>query len=333
MNGAAPLLEVRGLCRSFRLRRRGPTGELAAVDDVSFSIQRGEILGLAGESGSGKSTLARLLVQLIAPSAGTILLDGRPLSGMGANEKRATRRRIQIIFQDPSATLSPRRTIGQSLAEPLAHFGIGSRAERAHIAIEALDAVGLDAAALHRLPHQFSSGQRQRIGIARALVVNPDLVVADEAVSALDVSVQAQIIRLLLRLREQRDLAFLFISHDLAVIRQLADAVAVMLDGRLVETGTAAELFTRPAHPYTRQLLAAVPNPDPATAPPDTLPAPGLHRNQRAGGCAFATRCPDAMAHCAARKPETCMAGGGDTHRVQCHLYPADTGNASQAHR
>jgi peptide/nickel transport system ATP-binding protein len=320
----SPLLEIQALCRSFGMRRGlfgGSGTKLPAVDDVSLSVRRGEIFGLAGESGSGKSTLARLLAQVLKPDAGRILLDGQPLELMGAQARREARRRIQMIFQDPSAALSPRRTIRQSLVEPLLHFGIGSTSGHEEMAVHSLAAVGLDRSALERLPHQFSSGQRQRIGIARALMAEPDLVIADEAVSSLDVSVQAQILELMSRLRERHGIAFLFISHDLAVIRVLADTVGVMFGGQLVESGPADALFSRPAHPYTRQLLAAVPDPDPGTTAALSPPPSGFGRATPATGCAFAHRCPEAMGHCVSRRPQTLPASGGETHRVKCHLY------------
>ncbi len=318
------LLEVRHLCRSFP-GNRGlfSTGApaLPAVDDVSFRIERGEILGLAGESGSGKSTLARLLAQLIPADQGNILLEGLPLDRMDAAAQHDARRRIQLIFQDPSAALSPRRSILQSLLEPLQHFRIGVAQAHEQMALDALQSVGLDASALRRLPHQFSSGQRQRIGIARAILAQPELIIADEAVSSLDVSVQAQILELLADLRKQRNIAFLFISHDLAVIRQLADRVGIMFRGQLIEQGPSDTLFRCPAHPYTRQLLAAIPDPDPARGLDRSQPGMGLMRGRPAPGCVFADRCPDEFSPCSKLQPAERPANG-PAHRVKCHLYP-----------
>ena len=334
-----PLLEVKGLRASYR-GRGGPLGNgksaILALEDVKFCVERGQVLGLAGESGSGKSTLARLLCQLKTPDGGDILLDGKPLGTMRKAEKHEYRRRVQMVFQDPSTTLSPRRSIRQTLLEPLSHFGIGSPPERERMAIEALESVDLEASAMHRLPHQFSSGQRQRISIARALLPRPDLLIADEAVSSLDVSVQARILGLLNRLRQERDIAILFISHDLAVIRQLADNIGVMLQGRLVEYASADALFSHPAHPYTRQLLAAVPDPDPD---PGSEPGPGPHlannktapglaaiaaHREESAGCRFADRCPDAMRECHRIRPALRSRPGSAAHVVECHLDPPE---------
>lgn len=322
-----PLLEVRNLGRRFHRRQglfRLNRSSLAAVDDVSFQLHRGEILGIAGETGSGKSTLARLIGQLIEPDQGKILLDGAALDAMDSAARRSARQRIQLIFQDPSATLSPRRTIRQSLIEPLAHFRIGQREERERMAVDALESVGLEASAMARLPHQFSSGQRQRISIARALLAQPDLVIADEAVSSLDVSVQAQILELLARLRRERGIGMLFISHDLAVIRQLADRVGIMFQGQLMEYGPVSELLTSPAHPYTRALLAAVPDPDPTRPRPPPLHRPGLVRERPVSGCAYSHRCAEVLPLCREVRPLPRPPSQDPAHHVKCHLYPAD---------
>lgn len=251
------LLEVRNLCLRHAMRRGSGKPAREAVSDVSFRIEAGGAFGLAGESGSGKSTLALALVRLLNPSAGQVLLDGRDLAGLSGAGLREARRRVQIVFQDPAAILSPRRTIAQTLREPLQHF----RGDEAHrhraLAVAALAEVGLADDVLERYPHQFSSGERQRIAIARALLAGPDLLVADEAVSALDVSVQAQVLQLLGQLRRQHGVALLFISHDLAVIRQLAETVGIMCAGRLVECGPIATVFSEPRHAHTRALLAA----------------------------------------------------------------------------
>ncbi|NIP17245.1 MAG: ATP-binding cassette domain-containing protein [Xanthomonadales bacterium] len=324
-NTKAPaLLEVCDLGKSYTLRQGSFSGAgpaLAALDGVSFSVERGQVFGLVGESGSGKSTLGRTIVGLARPDSGRVLLEGRDLSGMGRRDLMEARRRIQVIFQDPGSALSPRRTVLQILTEPLNHFGIGARRERPALAAEALETVGLDAGALARYPHQFSSGQRQRIGIARALLAEPDLVIADEAVSALDVSVQAQVLELMRHLRDERGIAFLMISHDLAVIRQLADVIGVMYRGQLVEYAGRDELFQDPHHPYTRQLLAAIPDPDPAMPPAPTVSAAGLARLPKSPGCVFAHRCDRALAYCNERPPGEHRPGPAPEHRVKCHLY------------
>jgi peptide/nickel transport system ATP-binding protein len=325
-----PLLRVEDLGKRYAVRH-GPfsgTGPaLAAVDQVSLSIESGRIFGLVGESGSGKSTLARCILRLVEPDTGRVLFHGRDLLGMSRRELDGARQRIQLIFQDPAAALSPRRTVLQTLTEPLDHFGIGTKQERTGLAAEALATVGLDTGALPRLPHQFSSGQRQRIGIARALLAEPELVIADEAVSALDVSVQAQILDLVLRLREDRGISFLFISHDLAVIRQVADQVGVMYRGQLVEAATRDALFDDPMHPYTQQLLAAAPDPDPSLRREAPLSAAGLVRLPMESCCVFAHRCPRVMNRCEAAEPEEYRLGKAGRHRVKCHLFDAGRGH------
>ena len=250
------LLEVRGLGIRYAARHSGRPA-VQAVEGVSFRIARGEVFGLAGESGSGKSSIARALVGLLTPSAGQVLLDGKDLAAMDAAALGEARRRVQIVFQDPVLSLSPRRRIVQTLLEPLQLFRPDEAARHPALALAALAEVGLGSEALQRYPHQFSSGQRQRIAIARALLARPDLLVADEAVSALDVSVQAQVLQLLRRLRDQHGMALLLISHDLPVLRQLAGTVGIMCAGRLVESGPIAEVFDTPRHAHTRALLAA----------------------------------------------------------------------------
>jgi peptide/nickel transport system ATP-binding protein len=335
--GKTGLLQVLDLHKHFQSR---PTlfaaGDrtLAAVDGVGFSLRRGEILGLAGESGSGKSTLARLLCQLLPPDRGDILLDGVSLWDMDRTQRMAARRRIQMIFQDPSAALSPRRSIRQTLREPQDHFRLGRPAEREQSAIDALASVGLDASAMGRLPHQFSSGQRQRISIARALLAQPDLLVADEAVSALDVSVQAQILELLSRLQRERGIAILFISHDLAVIRQLADRVGIMFRGKLVELGPAATIFEHASHPYTRELLAAVTDPAPRdrvltrNAPASLITGPGAPRSEP--GCPFEPRCPQSRAECRQHPPQERTVSASLGHVVKCVLADTQNRNGSR---
>ena len=261
------LLDVQRLRKHFPGRRsllQGRSLAIEAVDDVSFSIAAGETLGLVGESGSGKSTLGRTLLQLEMPTAGRVLFDGEDITGRPEPQLRVLRRRAQMIFQDPIGSLDPRMLVGDIIAEPLDIHGLApSRAQRRQRVEELLDLVRLPAEAASRRPREFSGGQRQRIGIARAIAVNPDLIIADEAVSALDVSIQAQIINLLLDLQARLHFACLFIAHDLAVVRHIADRVAVMFMGRLVELGPSEALFADPRHPYTRALLDAAPIPDP----------------------------------------------------------------------
>jgi oligopeptide/dipeptide ABC transporter ATP-binding protein len=300
------LIEAEGVGRDFAARglfRR--TDVLRAVRGVDLALARGEAVGLVGESGSGKSTLGRLLLGLLRPSAGRVRFDGTDLATLGRRQMRALRRRMQIVFQDPQASLDPRRRIGAQIADGLAIHGLLPRAARQARVAALLAEVGLAPPDAARFPHEFSGGQRQRIGIARAIATDPDLLVADEPVSALDVSVQAQVLRLFAGLRAQRGLALLFISHDLAVVRSLCERVVVLYLGRIMEQGPAAEIFARPAHPYTRALLAATPllgaprrgGRPPLAAVPHGPAAP-------AAGCAFCPRCPHALPACAADAPE-----------------------------
>ncbi len=259
----APLLAVRGLSRIYAARGLG-RGSTTIVDDVSFDVAENETLGLVGESGSGKSTIGRAVLMLPKPSAGTVRLDGEDLTRLGSSGLRAARRKMQIVFQDPYAALNPRMSVGAFIAEPLEVHGVGSRAERAETVADLLRKVGLDPAAARRYPHQFSGGQRQRIAIARAIALRPRLVVADEPISALDVSIQAQIVNLLMDLQDELKLSYIFISHDLRVVRRICHRVAVLSAGRIVELAPTERLFVDPRHPYTRRLLAAIPLLDPA---------------------------------------------------------------------
>jgi oligopeptide/dipeptide ABC transporter ATP-binding protein len=320
----APLLDVQHLVKTFPMRGslfRRSNEVVQAVSDVSFSVGRGETLSLVGESGCGKSTTARCVVRILDPDSGRVTFDGVELTGLGAEALRRQRRRFQMVFQDPQASLNPRMTVGDLLLEPLEVHGIEPGDERARVA-ELLELVQLPTDAATRYPHQFSGGQRQRIGVARALAVGPDLLVLDEPVSALDVSIQAEIIRLLERLRSELELGFLFIAHDLSVVRHLSDRVAVMYLGRIVELGTAAEVYESSAHPYTQALLSAAPIPDPLverrrqrivlTGEPPTQTAPP-------SGCRFRTRCWKATDRCAEETPA--LADPGIGHVVACH-YP-----------
>uniref|UniRef100_UPI001AEB4147 ABC transporter ATP-binding protein n=1 Tax=Azospirillum agricola TaxID=1720247 RepID=UPI001AEB4147 len=319
-----PLLAVEDLV----VRYDTPHGVVHAVDGVSLTVRPGETFGLVGESGCGKSTLGRAILRLIEPAAGRIRLDGEELSGKSRAALRPIRRKIQMVFQDPFGSLDPRWTVGQLLAEPLHVHGIGRRAERRDRVADLLSRVGLPADAGSRHPHEFSGGQRQRIGIARALALSPQLVVCDEPVSALDVSVQAQILNLLADLQRDLGVAFLFISHDLSVVEHIADRVGVMYLGRIVETAPREALWRRPLHPYTQALFDAVPDLDRPVArrarvaltgdPPSAFAPPA--------GCRFHTRCPLAVERCRREAPSLRAVGGAD-HQVACHLADAVLSN------
>jgi peptide/nickel transport system ATP-binding protein len=301
--------------------RRGARG-VTAVRSVNLDVEPGRIHALVGESGSGKTSLARAILRLLPVESGQLLFRGQDLLRMNAGQLRRARRHIQAVFQDPQASLSPRRSVLQTLREPLDHFRLGPAAGRAERAMAALEAVGLDTELRYRYPHELSGGQRQRVALARALVSEPELIVADEPVSSLDASAQARIIDLIRELRETRGLAFLFVSHDLSVVQRLADSVSVMYLGELVETAPAAELFARPAHPYTRALLASVPVPDPGHPPPVALIGEPPSALTPPAGCVFHMRCPERIEPCATRAPgETCPRGAGTHHRVKCHLW------------
>ncbi len=305
---APTLVAARGLSVHFGVARRAGRAQravLRAVSDVTLDIRRGEVLGLVGESGSGKSTLGLALLRLAPVTAGTVAFDGTDITTLSRHALQPYRRRMQIVFQDPYSALDPRQTVGDALAEPLAIHGIGADAKSRRARVDDLLAtVGLAPQHARRYPHEFSGGQRQRIGIARALALEPQFVVADEPVSALDVSIQAQILALLRDLRARFGLTLLFVSHDLAVVRYLSDRVAVMYLGRIVEIGPAQSLYRRPQHPYTRALLAAVPARTPGVARPQgvlagDLPSPLAPPS----GCAFRSRCPHAIAACADAVP------------------------------
>jgi oligopeptide/dipeptide ABC transporter ATP-binding protein len=326
MTAATPVLSVEGLRKYFPIRRgvlRRVVGHVKAVDDVSFSIARGETLSLVGESGCGKTTTSRCILRAVQPSAGSIRFlaaEGHPVdvASLPRAELRPVRRQMQMIFQDPYSSLNPRMTISDIIAEPLLVNGIGDLEARRRRVAELLDVVQLPRAYMNRFPHAFSGGQRQRIGIARALALNPALIVADEPVSALDVSVQAQIINLMLELQQRLGLSYLFVAHDLSVVKHVSHRVAVMYVGRIVEIADTRTIFSRPRHPYSEALLSAVPVPDPRkraqrivlegeVADPSNVPA----------GCAFHPRCPYATERCRAERPELQDAGGGNL--VACH--------------
>jgi len=309
------LVRVRGLVKHFPVE--GSDEVIRAVDDVSFEIVRGETLGLVGESGCGKSTAGRCLLHLIEPTAGEITFDDRDVTRMGKRELRELRREMQIIFQDPQASLNPRMKVGDIIAEPLVIHKIGTKHERRERVAWLLGKVGLDADFMKRYSHEFSGGQLQRIGVARALALNPKLIVADEPVSALDVSVQAQVVNLLQDLQKEFHLTYLFISHGLAVVEHISTRVAVMYLGRIVEIASALELYARPLHPYTQALLSAIPVPDPKEKR-DRIILKGdvpTARNPPTG-CRFRTRCPLAIDECARIDPELRELSPG--HSVAC---------------
>lgn len=319
MTGA--ILEVTGLVKRYRLPRAapfGPVGTVTAVDGVDLTIQQGQSFGIVGESGSGKSTLARAVMALERPTAGTIRVLGHDLTALTSGELRKLRHRFQMVFQDPYGSLDPRSTVASIVAEPLEALGLIDRAERRRRVQAALESVSLRASALDKYPHEFSGGQRQRIAIARALVTEPSLIVADEPVSALDVSVQAQVLNLMLDLRDRYGLSYLLISHDLAIVEYVCDAAAVMYRGRIVERAATRDLFLRPAHPYTRLLLEAVPRPLVRRERRAATAEVGEHAS---GGCAFRARCQFAQPRCAEETPALRSLGAG--HWSACHFAEA----------
>jgi oligopeptide/dipeptide ABC transporter ATP-binding protein len=294
-----------------------------AVDGVSLEVGRGEILGLVGESGSGKTTLGRAVLRLIEPTGGTVRFDGRPMEGLARTELRQLRRRMQIVFQDPYTALSPRMQIRQIVAEPLRFHGLVERPDEEERVAELLGRVGLESYMMDRYPHEMSGGQRQRIAIARALALEPDFLVADEPVSALDVSVRAQVLSIMLRLRDELGISILFISHDLGVVRRVADRVAVMYGERIMETGDTRRVMSAPQHPYTRALLSAVPSHVPG-ARRERIVLREATPDDRVDttGCPFAIRCPQADAACRATVPALEALGPG--HRVACLQIPEE---------
>ncbi|MBN9526151.1 MAG: ATP-binding cassette domain-containing protein [Alphaproteobacteria bacterium] len=327
-----PVLELRDLAVSFPGGKSGPfggRGKVKAVDGVSLSVAAGETLGLVGESGCGKSSLAKAAMRLVEPAAGQVLLAGTDITRLGARALRPHRRRIQMVFQDPYSSLDPRQSAGDIVGEPLLNYRLGDAAARRRRVAELFDLVGLRPDQTTRYPHEFSGGQRQRLGIARALALGPDMLVADEPVSALDVSIQAQVINLMMDLQGRFNLGMLFVSHDLSVVRHVSRRVAIMYLGRIVEIADTTSIFGGAAHPYTQALLAAAPVPDPVRRRrrillKGDLPSP---LNPPAG-CPFHTRCPVAIARCRTERPRLSEVATG--HRVACHLVaPAKIGHAA----
>ncbi|GIO31995.1 MULTISPECIES: ABC transporter ATP-binding protein [Paenibacillus] len=318
-----PLLEVEHLKKYFPIRKglwNKTVGHVKAVDDISFSVRRGETFGLVGESGCGKSTTGRSILRLIEPSGGKVRFEGREITELSSEEMRKQRRDMQIVFQDPFSSLDPRHSVQRILEEPLIVHGISNRKERQQRIAKLIEVVGLTRTHLHRYPHQFSGGQRQRIGIARALALQPKLIVADEPVSALDVSIQSQVINLLQDLQAEYKLTYIFIAHDLSVVKHICDRVAVMYLGRIVEIADKQLLYDTPQHPYTQALLSAVPEPDPDVKKERIIlqgevPSPA----NAPVGCAFHTRCPKAMKICSEVRPQLLDTGNG--HLTACHLY------------
>jgi len=317
---STPLLEIRQLRKYFPVRKgllQRVQGHVRAVDDVSFSIQPGETLGLVGESGCGKTTVGRTLLRLYEPTSGSILFDGKDITNLRGSDLRTLRRHMQIVFQDPFSSLNPRMTVRGIIEEGLYIHGIGSKAERLAKVEQILTKVGLDPTYLYRYPHEFSGGQRQRLSIARALALQPRFVVLDEPISALDVSIQSQIINLLTQLKDEFNLTYLFISHDLSVVEYISDRVAVMYLGEIVEVGTSEQIYRNPLHPYTQALLQSIPSIDPAKrSRRATLTGDVPSPINPPKGCRFHPRCPLATDRCRQEPPQLVPIDG---HFVACH--------------
>jgi len=319
-----PLLSVRDIVKTFGTKGKG--GDVRAVNHVSLDVQPGQTLGVVGESGSGKSTLGRLMLRLLEPTSGSIIFNGTTLSDLGTKDVRRHRRQMQMIFQDPLASLDPRMSVRKLITEPLIIHRIGDKQEQSAKVHDIMDRVGLSIDALDRFPHEFSGGQRQRISIARAIITMPQLIIADEPVSSLDVSIQSQILNLLLDLRRDLNLTYVFISHDLAVVQHLADTVAVMHLGEVVEMASASEIFNNPKHPYTQALISAVPQIDLDLRRERIVLRGDIPNPQKPPtGCHFHPRCPQAMSICSQEAPTPLLLEvpgvALGVHTVTCHLY------------
>ncbi|UXN57623.1 ABC transporter ATP-binding protein [Phyllobacterium zundukense] len=329
---SGPLLKVENLTKHYPLGRgflKKTIPVVRAVEDVSFTVEPGETLCIVGESGCGKSTVARLLMRLVDPTGGRVLVDGTDIAGLEKNALRVSRRRMQMVFQDPFSSLNPRLTAGEIITEPVENFERLNRKDRQALAADLLRKVGLSPEMMHRLPSEMSGGQRQRVGIARALALKPSLIIADEAVSALDVSVQAQILNLLMDLQQQMGIAFIFISHDLSVVEHIGHRVAVMYLGRIVELAPCDALFAKPVHPYTEALIAAAPIPDPQRVRMEVplegeVPSPV----NPPCGCAFHPRCPLAIERCRVEVPS--LVPMADSRVVACHVRAPAAGSDEQ---
>ena len=323
-NGSDPILVAEGLKKYYPIRGGvlgGKVGEVRAVDGVSFSVRRGETLGLVGESGCGKSTLGRALNRLEEPTDGAVLFEGKDIAHASGKELLRLRRDIQMIFQDPYSSLNPRMTIGEIVREPLLVHWMGTKVEQVEKVRDLLEVVGLAGDTLGRYPHEFSGGQRQRVGLARALALEPKLVIADEPVSALDVSVQSQVLNLMVRLQRERNLTYVFISHDLSVVEYISDTIAIMYLGKIVEVGPVESIFERPVHPYTRALIEAIPIPDPRSRH-KAVPLEGEAPSPVSppAGCPFHPRCPYAIAACRETLPLLEAVGAGEEDDGREHL-------------
>jgi oligopeptide transport system ATP-binding protein len=336
MNGNSDLIRIEHLTKRFPIKRgvffQRKIGEVQAVEDVSFSIRRGETLGLVGESGSGKTTLGRTLLQLYTPTSGKVQYKNIELTELDKTGLRKMRRQMSMIFQDPYASLNPRMSIDQIVSEPLGIHRIGTEKERLERVKELLSLVGMSPGCINRYPHEFSGGQRQRIGIARSLALQPEFIVCDEPISALDVSIQAQVINLLKDLQEKFELTYLIIAHDLSMIRHVSDRVAVMYLGKIVEWSTRELIFAQPEHPYTKSLISAIPIPNPTRERKrhriileGDIPNPA----NPPSGCRFHTRCPLVVDQCTVEEPEWREAGPG--HWVACHLVEVEQRSSRQS--
>lgn len=319
------LLQIKGLCKHFNLKKsifEKNKKVLHAVDDVTLEIKKGETLGLVGESGCGKTTLGRTVVRLYEPTSGEIIYDNKNITNLNFQEMKSFRRKIQMIFQDPYASLNPRQTIGDIIKEPMEIHNLHEEKDRDKKVLEILELVGLNSSHMSRYPHEFSGGQRQRVGIARALACNPEFIVCDEPISALDVSIQAQIINTLEELQKKLGLTYLFIAHDLSMVKHISDRVGIMYLGKLVEISTSDEVYNTPLHPYTEALLSAIPIPDPDVSSKKEriilegdIPTPINPKS----GCRFKSRCPKAFEKCEEIEPK--LIEVRENHKVACHLY------------